>query len=109
MQDDIGCFKIINTYRQTFLLAALTYKSLLKFLLFLCLIMSKTGLLRVQFSPFSYSSSLFLFIRIREHRKRCRDYNSLTSSHLGERYADEENKTKLNENSQLNHVLVDLK
>lgn len=70
--------------------------------------MSKTGLLRVQFSVFSYSS-LFLFIRVREHRKRFQDYNSLTSSHLCERYADEENETKQNENSQLNHGLVDLK
>lgn len=56
--------------------------------------MSKTGLLKVQFSIFSHSSLLFLFIRVREHRKRFQDYNSLTSSHLCERCADEENEAK---------------
>ena len=41
MQDDIVLFKINKTYRHSFLLTALTYKSLLRFLLFLCFIMSK--------------------------------------------------------------------
>lgn len=106
MQDDIGCFKIINTYRQTFLLTALTYKSLLKFLLFLYLIMSKTGLLRVQFSAFSYSSLFCLF----EYASIVNVVETTIASRVLTFVKDmPTKKTKQKENSQLNHVLVDLK
>ena len=75
--------------------------------------MSKTGLLRVQFSIFSFLSLLFKFIHVREHRKRCPcriTTDSFTSSLLFEGYVGEKKTNKrTNKQEFLNDVLVDFK